>query len=163
MKANGLWVWAGKDPSLSGEEQYPCNWDKCNQHRLFHSVLFHTITAFQERLFHPCYLLDFTTKSVKIYSSFIYQYCIILGYLKTLLPPHRFRSVPLYSEGWHWIVKSKGKVIPVTGRGGPWGCKTSRLPHFLDNRLTDGGEVVSLTRWSPIYPHPRKIPDTHFC
>jgi hypothetical protein len=22
----------------------------------------------------------------------------------------------------------------------------SRLPHFLDNRLTDGGEVVSLTR-----------------
>jgi hypothetical protein len=24
--------------------------------------------------------------------------------------------------------------------------KTSRLPHFLDNPLTDGGEVVSLTR-----------------
>jgi hypothetical protein len=23
---------------------------------------------------------------------------------------------------------------------------TSRLPHFLENRLTDGGEVVSLTR-----------------
>jgi hypothetical protein len=34
---------------------------------------------------------------------------------------------------------SKGKAIPVTGRGGPRGCETSKLPHFLDNRLTDGG------------------------
>jgi hypothetical protein len=25
-------------------------------------------------------------------------------------------------------------------------CGTSRLPHILDNRFTDGGEVVSLTR-----------------
>jgi hypothetical protein len=38
------------------------------------------------------------------------------------------------------------KAILITGRGGPYGCETSRLPHFLDNRLTDGGEVVSLTR-----------------
>jgi hypothetical protein len=43
------------------------------------------------------------------------------------------------------INKIKGKVIPVTGREGPQGCETSRLPHFLDNRLTDGSEVVSLT------------------
>jgi hypothetical protein len=42
--------------------------------------------------------------------------------------------------------KIKGKIMPVTGRGGPHGCETSKLPHFLDNRLTDGGEVVSLTR-----------------
>jgi hypothetical protein len=27
--------------------------------------------------------------------------------------------------------------------------KTSRLPHFLDSRLADGGEVVSLTRPPP--------------
>jgi hypothetical protein len=31
----------------------------------------------------------------------------------------------------------------------------------LDNRLTDGGEVISLTRWPPFAP--RKIPGTHFC
>jgi hypothetical protein len=39
----------------------------------------------------------------------------------------------------------KCKAIPVTGLGGPYGCETSRLPHFLDNQLSDGGEVVSLT------------------
>jgi hypothetical protein len=46
----------------------------------------------------------------------------------------------------------KGKAIPVAGRGGPQGSERPRLSHFLDNRLTDGGEVVSLTR------HPHFIP-----
>jgi hypothetical protein len=27
--------------------------------------------------------------------------------------------------------------IPVTGRGGPYLCETSRFQHFPDNRLTD--------------------------
>jgi hypothetical protein len=45
-----------------------------------------------------------------------------------------------------------GKAISVTGRGSPWGCETSRLPHFLDNRLIDGGEFVSLTRRPPFTP-----------
>jgi hypothetical protein len=36
----------------------------------------------------------------------------------------------------------KGKAVPVTGREGPYGGETLRFPHFLDNRLTDGGEVV---------------------
>jgi hypothetical protein len=40
----------------------------------------------------------------------------------------------------------KGKAVPVTGREGQWGCETSRLPHFLDSRLIDGSEVVSLIR-----------------
>jgi hypothetical protein len=57
--------------------------------------------------------------------------------------------------------KKKAKVISVTGREGPQGCETSRLPHFLDSRLTDGGEVVSLTRRPPFTP--RKVPGTHFC
>jgi hypothetical protein len=34
----------------------------------------------------------------------------------------------------------------------------SRFPHFLDNRLTDGGEVVTLTRRPPFTT--RKIPGT---
>jgi hypothetical protein len=38
-------------------------------------------------------------------------------------------------------------------------CETSRLPHFLDSRLTDGDEVVSLTRRPPSTPS--KVPRTH--
>jgi hypothetical protein len=41
---------------------------------------------------------------------------------------------------------TKGKVIPVPGHGGPQACERLRLPHLLDNRLTDGGKVVSLRR-----------------
>jgi hypothetical protein len=37
-------------------------------------------------------------------------------------------------------VKVEGKAVPVTARGGTRSCETSRLPHFLHNRLTDGGE-----------------------
>jgi hypothetical protein len=44
------------------------------------------------------------------------------------------------------ITIHNGKAIPVTGREGSLGCETSRLPHILNNRLTDGGEVVSLKR-----------------
>jgi hypothetical protein len=40
------------------------------------------------------------------------------------------------------LVKGKGIAIPVTGRGGPYGRETSRFPHFLDSRPTDGGEVI---------------------
>jgi hypothetical protein len=59
-----------------------------------------------------------------------------------------------------YIVDKKYKAIPVTGCGGPWGSETSRLPHFLDNRLTDGGQVASLTRLPPFTP--KKIPGTHY-
>jgi hypothetical protein len=54
----------------------------------------------------------------------------------------------------------KGKATPVTGRGGLWVCETSRLPHFLDSRLTEGGEVSLTLR--PSFT-PRKIPGTNFC
>jgi hypothetical protein len=43
-------------------------------------------------------------------------------------------------------------AIPVPGRGGPQGCEMLRIPHFLDNWLTDGGEVVSLMRQLPFTP-----------
>jgi hypothetical protein len=41
--------------------------------------------------------------------------------------------------------KSKSKAIPVTCRGGLQGCLMLRIPNCLDNRLTDGGLVFSLT------------------
>jgi hypothetical protein len=41
---------------------------------------------------------------------------------------------------------AKGKYVPVTGRGGPYGFNKSRVPHCLGNGFTDGGVVVSLTR-----------------
>jgi hypothetical protein len=37
----------------------------------------------------------------------------------------------------------------------------SRLPHYLDNLITDGGKVATLTRRPPSAP--RKISGTHFC
>jgi hypothetical protein len=41
------------------------------------------------------------------------------------------------------------------------GILIHKIPHFLDNQLTDGGEAVRLTRRTPCIP--RKIPGTHFC
>jgi hypothetical protein len=61
------------------------------------------------------------------------------------------------------LTVKKIKTIPVTGHGGPSGCERSELPHFLDNRLTDGGEIMSLMRRLPLPPTPGKIPGTHFC
>jgi hypothetical protein len=61
----------------------------------------------------------------------------------------------------HYIRQKKVNAISVTGHGSPYGYETSRVPHFLDNRLTDGGEFDSLTRRPPFIP--RKIPGTHFC
>jgi hypothetical protein len=65
-----------------------------------------------------------------------------------------------FTLGLGQMTPKKGKAIPVTGRGGAFGCETSRLPHFLDNRPTDDGEIGSLTR-RPSFT-PRKIPGTHF-
>jgi hypothetical protein len=52
----------------------------------------------------------------------------------------------------HKYVKVKSKATPVTGRGGPQVCETLKLPYFLYSRLTDGGKIVSLTRWPPYTP-----------
>jgi hypothetical protein len=41
----------------------------------------------------------------------------------------------------------------VTRHEGPYGYETSRMSHFVDNRLTNGVEVVSLTFLSAtLYP-----------
>jgi hypothetical protein len=44
--------------------------------------------------------------------------------------------------------QSGNKTVPLRGRETLWSCETSRLQRFVDNWLTDGGEFVSLTRWS---------------
>jgi hypothetical protein len=41
------------------------------------------------------------------------------------------------------------KTIPERGCGGPFDFETARLPHFLHNRLKDGGDIVNLTRCPP--------------
>jgi hypothetical protein len=43
---------------------------------------------------------------------------------------------------------------PLTGCRGPQGCETSTLPHFLNNRLTDGGEGTALRSGRPLPPRP---------
>jgi hypothetical protein len=79
-----------------------------------------------------------------------------LPYASRVLPlrqlPRLVKVIIEYSQFLLINALKKGKAIPVTGRGGPEGCETSRLPHFLDNRLTDGGDVVSLTRLPPFMP-----------
>jgi hypothetical protein len=40
----------------------------------------------------------------------------------------------------------KSKAIPVANFGGPYSCETLRSPHFVDNQVKDGGEIVSFTR-----------------
>jgi hypothetical protein len=79
---------------------------------------------------------------------------------KNLAPTGTRTPTPLpqrYHDQRYLRVISTGgggkKAIPVTGRGGPYGCKTSKLPHFLHNRLIDGGEVASLT-CRPPFTHP---------
>jgi hypothetical protein len=44
------------------------------------------------------------------------------------------------------------KIITVTGRGNLQGRETPKLPYFLDNGPTDGGEVVSLTHRPHLKP-----------
>jgi hypothetical protein len=58
------------------------------------------------------------------------------------------------------------KAIPVTGHRGLWGCEMLRIPHCLDNQLTDGGKVVSPTHpphFTPLKHYYIYVSGTHFC
>jgi hypothetical protein len=78
-----------------------------------------------------------------------------LSSISALGPTQAFR-IPDVLEKYTKLLRinryNKGKAIPVTDRGGLQGCETSRLPQFLDSRLTDGGEIVSLTCRPPFIP-----------
>jgi hypothetical protein len=49
------------------------------------------------------------------------------------------------------MVKKKVKALSIMGSGDAWGSDMSRLPHFLDSRLTDGSEVSHM-HWLPLPP-----------
>jgi hypothetical protein len=55
------------------------------------------------------------------------------------------------------------KVIPVTSRGGLYGCEMLRILYCVDNRLADGGESVNLTRRPVSTLHSFPTSGTHFC
>jgi hypothetical protein len=64
------------------------------------------------------------------------------------------------------VIAMLKEAIPVTGRVGLLGCEMLRIPHCLDNRLTDGGKVVSSTH--PPHFTPQKhyyfyVSGCHFC
>jgi hypothetical protein len=49
-------------------------------------------------------------------------------------------------------VKKKSKISLVTGRGGLCSCETSRIPHYLDNRLADGVRLSALRAGRALFP-----------
>jgi hypothetical protein len=57
----------------------------------------------------------------------------------------RKEALPTSREGLGSIKLACIAILAI-GRGGLQSCEKSRLPHCLDNRLRDGGEVVGLTR-----------------
>jgi hypothetical protein len=86
---------------------------------------------------------------------------IFILYNAEICPMWNIFSVPCGSALYKFHCILKGKCIPVTLRRGLCGCETSRFPHFLNSRLTDGGEVVSLAHQPPFTP--RQIPGIEFC
>lgn len=54
----------------------------------------------------------------------------------------------------------KRKAVPATSHGDPKDCQMSRLPHYLDNQITDGSELISLMN-RPLSI--AKMTGTHFC
>jgi hypothetical protein len=66
---------------------------------------------------------------------------IRVGMSHLLLLQRRFGTMKV--SQYRCRSKKKSKAIRVTGRGGLQGCEMLRIKHFLDNRLTDGGKVVS--------------------
>jgi hypothetical protein len=80
----------------------------------------------------------------------MYEYINSLNAMVTVTYVSPFPSLNKIVREYSIMNKvKKGKTVSVTDRGGPYGCEMSRLPHFLDNSFTNGGQVVSLTRRPP--------------
>jgi hypothetical protein len=59
-------------------------------------------------------------------------------------------AIEMASVAWY-THRGKSKAIPVTDHKG---CETSRFPHFLYSRFTNGGDAVNPTRRPPFTPSP---------
>jgi hypothetical protein len=116
---------------------------------------------------------------------FLHGYCwVLINRIELLLLQLLAYCVGLLYVGLHYLYKtmsmlaivfrgqfiSYSQILPnsllqpvfvVTGLGNPKFCETSRIPHCIDNRIAEGGEVVSLTLRSPFTP--RKSPGTNLC
>jgi hypothetical protein len=98
-----------------------------------------------------CYLNPLTSEDCHFPPS---ACCLFFHMVTTYNNMHNYKRFTTRS-------KIKYKTIHVTDRGGPYGYETSWLPHSLDNRLTDGGEVVNLTHSRTFTS--RNMTDTHLC
>jgi hypothetical protein len=82
----------------------------------------------------------------------------VIRQLNSCTSPITFIGFSRFSSRVHNFIPSlatflhthkKGKAIPVKVCREPKGCETLRVPNFLDSRITDGGEFVSLMCWPP--------------
>jgi hypothetical protein len=111
-----------------------------------------------------CGTCDFPSLSLSLPSlSACRQHYIIHRYMHSHVGHYLCHTVHIIREWVLYVkkVKRKRKTIRVTGHGGPYGRETSRPPRFLDNRLIDGSEVVTLKHWTNFTLS--KIPGTHSC
>jgi hypothetical protein len=79
-------------------------------------------------------LTNVNAKKHKLFSSYLIKY----------LPQKCFKS--------ELKILLRSISYPCNRPWSPQGCETLRLPHFLDNQLTDIGEAVSLKSWPPLTP-----------
>jgi hypothetical protein len=88
------------------------------------------ITAYRRSVF-VCHVQDTLTLINQLHDIYITGYKELRQFLRLASGQSKLCTV---------------HVVQLTGRGGLYCCETSRFPHSLDNRLTDGGDVVSLKR-----------------
>jgi hypothetical protein len=99
--------------------------------------------------------------SAKWLPTFADRGCHVVSVTGKKKLPHTVSSSVMFFQRLQKICDdNKGKAITERGRGGPWGCETSKLPHFLENEIT-AVRFVSFRRRPPFTL--RKIPSIHFC
>jgi hypothetical protein len=68
----------------------------------------------------------------------------------------KMKLMKMLANTGYFTQTQKSKTIPITGHASLQGCEMLRIPHFLHNWLTEGGEVVSLMHQL------HSTPQTHF-